>query len=414
MLRSRILGTVALLVLAGCSPSLREVPQVRPDTGVSQKLRKVDAAMEEMVAARKLAGGVVLVAKDGQVVFSGTYGKMDLEAGTAMRPDAIFRIYSMTKAIVSAAALILVDEGKLKLDAPIGDSIPELKGLQVATADGLRAPSRAPTVQDLMLHTAGFLYGNVADRPAGKFYPEKKPLDAPSLDEMAKRLSAMALAFDPGKDWVYSLSIDVLGLVIERVSGMKLDRFLEERIFRPLDMKDTGFFVPAEKVDRFASNYQRSEKELKRIDAPRESKYLKSPGLLSGGGGLVSTARDYLRFLLMVEGGGELHGTRILSRESVRRMTTDQLPKEAFPIYFGKQIRHATGFGLGFSVRTADSEWDPKARVGEYGWGGAASTHYWVSPKDRIVVVTMEQTMPYTFDTEFALKGLIYDALLQP
>ena len=407
MNRSRAVGIFALLTLAACAPSLREVP------AASRKLPKVDAAMEEMIAARKLAGAVVLVAKDGQIVFSGTYGKMDLEAGTAMRPDAIFRIYSMTKAIVSAAALVLVDEGRLKLDAPIGDSIPELKDLKVATAEGTRAPSRAPTVQDLMLHTAGFLYGN-ADRPAGKLYQEKKPLEAPSLDEMAKRLSAIPLAYDPGKDWVYSLSIDVLGLVIERASGMKLDRFLEERIFRPLDMKDTGFFVPAEQVDRFTANYQRSDKELKRIDAARESKYLKSPGLLSGGGGLVSTARDYLRFLLMVEGGGELHGTRVLSRESVLRMTTNQLPKEAFPIYFGKQIRHATGFGLGFSVRTADSEWDPKARVGEYGWGGAASTHYWVSPKDRIVVVTMEQTMPYTFDTEFALKGLIYDALLQP
>jgi CubicO group peptidase (beta-lactamase class C family) len=269
-----------------------------------------------------------------------------------MRPDAIFRIYSMTKAIVTAAALQLVDDGKLKLDAPIGESVPELRDLQVAVADGARAPSRPPTVKDLMLHTAGFLYGN-ADRPGGKLYQEKKPLEAPSLDEMARRLSAIPLAFDPGKDWVYSLSIDVLGLVIERVSGMKLDWFLEERLFRPLDMKDTGFFVPAEKLDRFAANYQRSGNDLKRIDVP--SKYLKSPGLLSGGGGLVSTARDYLRFLLMVEGGGELQGRRLLSADAVRLMTTNQLPKEAFPIYFGKEIRHATGFGLGFSVgrRTA-------------------------------------------------------------
>ena len=239
-------------------------------------------------------------------------------------------------------------------------------------------------------------------------------MESVDLDEFARRLAALPLAFDPGKDWVYSHSTDVLGLVLERVSGMKLDRFLEERMFRPLDMKDTGFYVPAEKVDRFAANYQRGEKGLKLIDAPRESKYLKRPGLLSGGGGLVSTARDYLRFLLMVEGGGALHGRRILSKESVRLMTTDQLPREAFPIYFGKQIRHGTGFGLGFSVRTADTDWDPQARAGEYGWGGAASTHYWVSPKDRIVVVTMEQTMPYTFDTEFAVKGLLYDALLKP
>ena len=407
----RRMFVVALLLASGCAAPLREVPEIRPEASTAQKLRKVDAVVEEMIAARKLAGAIVLVAKDGQVVFNGVYGKMDLEAGTPMRPDAIFRIYSMTKAIVSAAALVLVDDGKLTLDAPIGESIPELRDLKVGTGDGSRAAARPPTVKDLMLHTAGFLYGN-ADRPGGKLYPEKKPLEAPNLDEMAKRLATIPLAFDPGKDWVYSLSIDVLGLVIERVSGTTLDRFLEERIFRPLDMKDTGFFVPAAKVDRFAANYQRQEKDLKRIDTP--SKYLKPPGLLSGGGGLVSTARDYLRFLLMVEAGGELHGRRVLSRESVALMTTNQLPKEAFPIYFGKQIRHQTGFGLGFSVRTADSEWDPKARVGEYGWGGAASTHYWVSPKDRIVVVTMEQTMPYTFDTEFAVKGLIYDAILNP
>jgi CubicO group peptidase (beta-lactamase class C family) len=404
MMRSLARGIVCLLVAAGCGPSLPEAP-------APEKFRKVDAVVQEMIAAKKLAGAVILVARNGQLAYTGTYGKMDLEAGTPMRPDAIFRIYSMTKAIVSAAALVLVDEGRLKLEAPIGDSIPELKGLQVAAADGARAPARPPTVKDLMLHTAGFLYGN-ADRPGGKLYQEKKPLEASDLDDMAKRLSGIPLAFEPGKDWVYSLSIDVLGLVIERVSGAKLDRFLEDRIFKPLDMKDTGFFVPAEKLDRFAANYQRSGKELKRIDVP--SRYLKSPGLLSGGGGLVSTARDYLRFLLMVEGGGELQGKRVLTAESVRLMTTNQLPKEAFPIYFGKEIRHATGFGLGFSVRTADSPWDPKARAGEYGWGGAASTHYWTSPRDRIVVVTMEQTMPYSFDTEFAVKGLIYDALLNP
>ncbi|MBI3856917.1 MAG: beta-lactamase family protein [Planctomycetes bacterium] len=407
-------ASIALLLAFGCaSAEVREVPQASPAAPAAQKLRKIDGVVEEMIEKNKLAGAVILVAKDGEVVFTGTYGKMDLEASKPMRPDAIFRIYSMTKAIVTAAALILVDEGKLKLDAPIGDSIPELKDLQVYGADGNKKPARPPTVKDLMLHTAGFLYGN-ADRPAGKLYQEKKPLEAGDLDEFARRLAALPLAYEPGKDWVYSMSIEVLGLVVERVSGKKLDRFLEERIFKPLDMKDSGFYVPAEKADRFAANYQRGPSGLKVIDAPRESKYLKPPGLLSGGGGLVSTARDYLRFLLMVEGGGEFQGRLLLARETVGLMTTNQLPKEAFPIYFGKEIRHATGFGLGFSVRTADSAWDPQARVGEYGWGGAASTHYWTSPKDRIVVVTMEQTMPYSFDTEFALKGLIYDALLKP
>jgi CubicO group peptidase (beta-lactamase class C family) len=286
-----------------------------------------------------------------------------------------------------------------------------MKGLQVYSPEGPRAPARPPTVKDLMLHTAGFTYGN-ADRPVGKQYQEKKLMEAAGLDEMMKRLAAIPLAFEPGKDWVYSYSIDVLGAVIERASGMKLDRFLEERLFRPLDMKDTGFHVPPEKADRFATLYTRTDKGLTADYGSQREKYLKPPGILSGGGGLVGTARDYMRFLMMVEAGGELHGRRILAPETVRLMTTNQLPKEAFPIYFGKQVRHGTGFGLGFSVRTADTEWDPQARLGEYGWGGAASTHYWVSPRDRIIVVTMEQTFPYSFDTEFAVKGLIYDALV--
>jgi CubicO group peptidase (beta-lactamase class C family) len=178
-------------------------------------------------------------------------------------------------------------------------------------------------------------------------------------------------------------------------------------------MRDSGFSVPAEKVGRFAGNYQREKDGLKEIDEPAKSKYLKPPGLVSAGGGMVSTIRDYMRFLLMIDGGGALHGVRILSPESVKLMTTNLLPKEAFPIYFGNQKRHGTGFGLGFSVRTADTEWDPAGRVGEYGWGGAASTHYWVSTKDHLAVVTMEQTMPYTFDVEFAVKGLIYDAIVK-
>jgi len=402
---------LALLLFVGCSAAGGELPQGTPESvGLSsEKLHRVDGVIEDMVAKKKLAGAIVMVAKDGVIAFTGVYGKRDLEADKPMQADTIFRIYSMTKAIVTAAALTLVEEGKLKLDAPVGDVIPELKNVKVATAEGLRPPSRPATIQDLMLHDSGYLYGD--GHHTGKAYQEKKPLEAPSLDEMAKRLADLPLAFDPGKDWNYGISIDVLGLAVQRASGMPLDRFVEERILKPLDMHDSGFMVPAEKVGRFAANYNRSAAGLKVIDEPAKSKYLKAPGLVSGGGGMVSTIRDYMRFLLMVDGGGTLNGVRILSPDSIRLMTTNQLPKEAFPIYFGKQIRHATGFGLGFSIRTADSEWDPAGRVGEYGWGGAASTHYWVSPKDHLAVVTMEQTMPYTFDVEFAVKGLIYDAL---
>lgn len=219
------------------------------------------------------------------------------------------------------------------------------------------------------------------------------------------------MAFDPGTDWAYSASIDVLGRVIEVVSGENFDVFLKTTIFEPLNMPDTAFNVPPEKLDRFAANYARSSGGLKVIDSPAESKYAKKVTFFSGGGGLVSTARDYLRFLTMIQNGGEFDGHRILRPETVGLMTTNQLPKEAFPIHFDKTPRLGTGFGYGFSVRTENTTWDPAGRLGEFGWGGAASTHYWVSPADKLIVITLEQIMPYEWDTEFGVKKIIYDAI---
>jgi CubicO group peptidase (beta-lactamase class C family) len=381
-----------LLVFAlGCASA------PRLDAG---KLAAVDALLNERVAQKKLAGAVVLAARDGRIELSRAYGSRDLEAGQPMRLDTIVRIYSMSKAITTAAALCLVDEGRLKLDDPIGLHVPELKDLKVVEGDALRPPRRAPNVRDLMLHTAGFTYGGLS---TSKRYAEKKPLEAKDMDDFAARLADVHLAFDPGADWHYGINTDVLGLVVARVAKKSLGEVLRERVFAPLGMSDTAFWVPAGKAERFAANYRRDASGLKLIDAPGTSKYLKAPGFESGGGGLVGTAGDYMSFLL---GLG-----RILKPETVRLMTSNQLPPEAFPIYFGKEKRHGTGFGLGFSVRVADTEWDPQGRVGEYGWGGAASTHYWVSPRDRLAVVTMEQTMPYNWDTEFGVKGLIYGAL---
>ncbi len=395
------LPLLALLLCAlGCAAA---PPRLAPD-----KLAKVEAAVQGIVDAKKAAGVVVLVARDGRPAVEIVRGSLDLDAAKTMRADTIFRIYSMSKAITTAAALTLVEEGKVGLDDPVAKHIPELKDLKVKDGESLRAPSRAPTVKDLMLHTAGFTYGGAS---TSKAWAEKKPLDAKDLDEFARRLADVHLAFDPGSDWHYGVNTDVLGLVVQRAAGKKLSEVLRERIFEPLRMPDTAFFVPADKASRFAATCKRDKGGLVVTDAPGTSKYLQLPTLESGGGGLVGTAGDYLRFLLMIDGGGALDGRRILKPETVRLMTSNQLPPAAFPIYFGQQKRHGTGFGLGFSVRTADTEWDPAGHVGEYGWGGAASTHYWGSPKDRLVVVTMEQIMPYNFDTEFALKGLIYDAL---
>ncbi len=404
-----------ILCLTACLATAGELPVVKPeDAGMSsERLAKVDAAMDGLVSEKKLAGGIVMIARHGKIVHLKSHGMMDLEAKKPMRDDAVIRIYSMTKAITTAAALILYDDGKLGLDDPVSKYLPELKECQVQTKDGPITTFREMTVRDLMLHTAGFTYGNSGIDASDKKYRELNVMDFDStLAQMTEKLGKVPLVFAPGTDWMYSVSIDVLGRVVEVASGQSLDDFFQKRIFTPLDMKDTGFFVPAEKLERFAANYNSDGKgNLTLKDGTAGSEYLKNRKLLSGGGGLVSTARDYMRFLVMVSCGGELEGVRIVKPQTVTLMTTNQLPESVGWIKFGGQIREGVGFGLGFSVRSKLTAWDPQGRVGEYGWGGAASTHYWTSPKDDLIVVTLEQTMPYSFLTEFAVKGLIYDAI---
>ena len=405
----------SLLVLIFSSLTLaltaREIPVVTPaKAGLSEtKLAEVDRFMEHAVADQKIAGGIVIVSHNGKIGFFHTYGLMDREAKKPMLPDTIFRIYSMSKAITTAAALTLYDAGKLGLDDPVSKYIPGFANLKVATTNGLHAPARPMTIRDLMLHTSGLTYGAGPDALKEAF-SRLKPLESSNLAEMAEKLSQVPLAFDPGTDWTYGVGIDVLGRVIEVVSGESLDVFLDKTIFTPLDMTDTAFNVPPEKVGRFAANYSRTN-GLTVIDAPAESKYARKVTFFSGGGGLVSTARDYMRFLSMIERGGTLDGHRILRSKTVKLMTSNQLPEKAFPIYFGKEKRPGTGFGLGFSVRTEITSWDPAGHVGEYGWGGAASTHYWASPADKLIVITFEQIMPYEWDTEFGVKKIIYDAV---
>ena len=405
-LLSLFLSTLTLTLPA------REIPVVSPaKAGLSEtKLAEVDQFMERQVADQKIAGGIVMISHKGKIGFFHTYGLMDHEAKKPMLPDTIFRIYSMSKAITTAAALKLYDAGKIGLDDPVSKYIPSFANLKVATTNGLRAPTRPMTIRDLMLHTAGLTYGNGPDA-LKEVYGRLKPMESVNLAEMAEKLSQVPLAFDPGTDWVYGVGIDVLGRVIEVASGESLDVFLDKTIFNPLDMTDTAFSVPPEKIGRFAANYSRSPEGLKLIDAPSESRYAKPTTLFSGGGGLVGTARDYMRFLAMVERGGTLDGRRILRSKTVKLMTSNQLPDEAFPIYFGAEKRAGTGFGLGFSVRTEITSWDPAGHVGEYGWGGAASTHYWASPADKLIVITLEQIMPYQWETEFGVKKIIYDAI---
>jgi CubicO group peptidase (beta-lactamase class C family) len=411
-----ILTLFALLhvsVFAQSDPN--EIQVVSPkDVGMSaEKLAKVDAAMDELVMQKRIAGGIVMIARHGKIVHFDAYGLRDIENDQPMEKDTIFRIYSMTKSITTAAALMLHEEGKLNIGDPVSKYIPELKQVQVIHGNEIVPATREMTIADLMRHTSGHGYGGEGNKQYDDTFQKADPLNTiVPLSRMQTKLGEIPLRFEPGTDWLYGISIDVLGRVIEVASGQTLLSFFDDRFFKPLDMKDTGFHVPEVKVYRFANNYYSDGKgNLTIAEDAKKSTYLIKPLFEGGGGGLVSTARDYMRFLLMIQGDGEFQGKRYLKPETVAMMKTNQVPEAAGWVKFGNEIREGVGFSYGFSVRVKMSDWDPDGRVGEYGWGGMASTHYWVSPTDDLCVITLEQILPYSFLTEFKVKGLIYDAI---
>jgi CubicO group peptidase (beta-lactamase class C family) len=401
------------LALAG------ELPRGLPEQAglSSSKLERAKSVMQAMVDKHETAGAVTIAARQGKVVYLEAVGLMDIEAGKPMRPDTIFRIYSMSKPVTTVAAMLLWEDGKFQLDDPVSRYLPEFKGLRVHAGGKSHetvSANREVTVRDLMRHTSGLTYGAFGDSPVDRLYRERKVLDSEgTLADMVAKLGKLPLMYQPGTRFQYSVSTDVLGRLVEVISGKPLDQFFEERIFKPLDMIDTAFSVPEEKLVRFAVNYgPRDKGGLKVIDEPAKSKYRSRPKLLSGGGGLVSTARDYLRFCQMLVAGGKLEGTRLLRAETVQQMTSNQLPEEALKPGLGVMGRPGIGFGLGFSVRLAAPKAEPTAVVGEYGWGGAASTHFWISPKHKLAVVALQQYMPYTPRLETALKPIFYEAIV--
>jgi CubicO group peptidase (beta-lactamase class C family) len=394
----------SLIVFAPLAARASELPVAKPEeVGISKaKLEAVAKLVEKMVNTKKFAGAVTMVVREGQVIHLKAVGKSDIAKSKPMTTDAIFRIYSMTKPVTTAAAMMLVEEKKLALDDPLSKYLPELKDLRVyAGPEGEAVPAkREVTIRDLMRHTSGFTYGFFSDTPVDKLYREKGVATrGGTLQEFVTKLATLPLLYQPGTKFHYSVSTDVLGRVVEVVSGQSLDVFFAERIFKPLDMVDTAFSVPADKVDRFTTNYGPGDDgKLRVIDDPATSSYLTQPTFLSGGGGLVSTARDYARFCQMLLNGGELAGTRLLKSETVELMNHNQLPTEALPMTMPSipAVDKGLGFGFGFGVRMAKSALDPTAVVGEYYWGGAASTGFTICPKNQTVIITLTQYMPFT------------------
>ena len=355
----------------------------------SQRLARIDALMERYVAADQLAGIVTLVARRGQVVHFYKCGLAVRETGIPMQDDTIFRIYSMTKPITSVAVLMLLEEGRLRLADPIAAYIPafkEVKVLDNSIGSGVRyvTPVRPPTLRDLLTHTAGLSYGFDEGVYIDELYRRQfwEPYDRDptvTIDWLMATVGKLPLASQPGTQYRYSVSTDVLGGIVQIVSGQPFDQFLRERILAPLGMVDTDFHVPADKIARFAATYGPGEQGgLKVADSVGTRTYTQPALCPSGGGGLVSTTGDYLRFAQMLLNKGELDGVRLLGRKSVELMTTNHLPPGVHPF-----DDPAAGFGLGVSVLMELGQSHVLGSVGTYGWGGAANTNFWVDPRRR-------------------------------
>jgi len=404
--------------------------KINPDAAgfdAARLTRIGDHITHRYVEPHKITGAQVLVARHGHVGYFESFGLCDRERNKPVEPDTIWRIYSMTKPITSVALMTLYEEGHFQLADPVSRFIPEWDGLAVyepggtAQQGGLLTvePERAMTVRDLFMHTSGLTYGGDQSHPVDRVY-QKLGLRAEgmTLEAMVSQLAGVPLKFHPGSRWHYSFSTDVLGRLVEIISGQRFDHFLDERLFGPLGMSDTGFFVPEEKLSRFAANYgRRRDKTLALVDNPETSIYLTRRAFLSGGGGLVSTSADYLRFCQMLINGGELDGVRILGRKTIEMMTTNHLPSGGDLASlalgaFAETPYEGVGFGLGFAVGQGPVATQTIGSAGEYYWGGAASTIFWNDPAEDLVVIFMTQLMPSaTFNFRGQLKTLVYPAI---
>ena len=407
--------TVALacIVLASvCSAVAQPLPVARPESvGMStQRLEKITAALNQDVADKKLPGAVVMVARKGKLVYSQTFGNLNNAAAGPMQSDSIFRIYSMTKPLASTALMMLVEDGRVQLTDPVSKFLPSFKNPMVSvpsfdpvfngTSFKLVAANREPTIQDLLRHTSGIAYGELTKNTLvkdayikGGLYKADTDYEARELPgpAMAESVGKAPLAQQPGTTWEYSLSVDVQGRVVEAVSGQRLGDFMQDRLFKPLKMVDTGFFVPANKSARLAEPFPKdpaSGATNKLVDVSQQ------PGNDSGGAGGVSTAGDYLRYCQAMLNGGQLDGVRILSRSTVALMTADHLGNAInTTVNPGMLLLGTPGytFGLGFLVRQGDGIAGVHGSAGEFTWAGYAGTYFWADPKEQICAVYMTQ-----------------------
>jgi len=422
MRRNKILKSLALLVLFALAlPAFADkLPIARPETvGLSSaRLARLSEVMQRYVDEGRLGGAVTLVARAGKVAHLQAFGQLDPATGAAMPTDAIFRIASQTKALTSVAVMILFEEGKLLLNDPVSKYIPEFKSTTVAVPDpSKKAPGykivparRQITIRDLLTHSAGISYG---DGPAKELYRAAGMqgwflADRPEpVGVYIKKLAGLPFDAQPGEKFIYGYNTDILGYLVEVVSGMSLADFIEKRIAKPLDMKDTHFFLPEDKAGRLVALYGVGKSgKAEPVSDPKDVNYVQGPRrCYAGGAGLLSTTEDYARFLLMLQSGGEWGGVHVLGSKSVELMTVDHLG----PLYTSP----GNGFGLGFWVTKELGRTGEPGSVGAYGWGGAYHTTYWVDPAEKLVAVFMTQLLPATgSDAHAKFKALVYQSIV--
>ena len=400
---------------AGAS-SAAGLPTTSPDAvGMSADgLARIEPAVQAYVDDGRVAGVMTMVARRGHVVHWAATGMRDLAAGDLLEPDDIFRIYSMTKPITSVGVMSLVEAGAIALDDPVSKFIPAFAHATVLDDEGERvAPGGPITIEHLLTHTSGLTYGFFGDSPVDRLYNESGFFaQSEGLDDFARRVAELPLLASPGERWNYGVSTDILGRIVEVASGQSFDAFLRERILDPLGMDDTGFVVPAEKHSRFTANYQRSDDALQMIDSPEDGQYTRPPAWLSGGGGLASTASDYIRFAQMLLEDGALGDVRILAPETVAMMRSNRIPDALVPIQLGTYLSPGYGFGLGFAV-AVDAEATPEPdNNGVFRWAGAANTFFWIDPEAELIGMVWTQFQPFTaYDLEREFQTLVYEAI---
>jgi CubicO group peptidase (beta-lactamase class C family) len=412
LMHTKVSSLLALLLALGCASQPKHVSNVSTpivaagDSSAASaqasgfdpaRLARINSVMRQAVADGTMPGAVTLIARAGQVVHFEVHGFRDREQQLPMTKDTLFRIFSMTKPITSVAVMMLYEEGRFDLEDRVSEYLPELAGVQVADdpekhAKTIKthAPTRAITIRDLLRHTSGLTYGFFGDTAVDRAYREAGLLKpAQSSAELLAALGKLPLQYDPGARWHYSMATDVLGRLVEVLSGQSLGQFFEQRILKPLAMNDTSFQVPHDKLGRFAAIYVESDKGTLAPAAASETERYASETtkLESGGGGLVSSASDYLRFCEMLRRGGELDGVRLLAPTTVRMMTQDQLPMSSSPM-------PGFGFGLGFGINLDPGKLGTPVSKGTFSWGGAAGTSFWIDPVEDIIGVFMVQIRP--------------------